>query len=76
MQIMKTNSNGGLKVKTGLKASGPWPNHNRGGLKVKAGLKAAGPWPNHNRGGLRIKAGVRAGMTCTRNHSQTLLAVA
>jgi hypothetical protein len=48
---MKTTTNSGLKVKTGVKAGGFKSNHNaspKSGLRVKTGIKAAGFKTNHN----------------------------
>lgn len=50
---MKTKSNAGLKVKSGIKAAGlPGCNHVRSGLKLKTGVKAGTGIdlrPNHSR---------------------------
>jgi len=54
---MNTTTKSGLRVKTGVKAGGPWSkNHNSSpvravkvGLLVKTSIKAGGPWSkNHN----------------------------
>lgn len=49
---MKTKSNAGLKVKSGIKAAGfGTANHARCGMRVKAGVKAGvGLMANHNAG--------------------------
>ena len=36
-----------LRVRTGVKSGGLWPNHNQS-LRVRTGVRAGGLWPNHN----------------------------
>ena len=46
------------------------------GLKVTTNIKAGGYNPNHSRSALKVKTSIKAGMTCARNHSSRLIALA
>ena len=69
------NQTSGLKLSTGVKASGLSWNHNQSGVLVKSSLKAGLRNMQHNQtSGLKLSTGVKAG-GLSWNHSQSGVAV-